>query len=108
MVSSNGVLCDIAITAGGVTTYELCACGIPSVMYTLADNQFQIARTVSEQNLIPWIGDVREDMDACMDRLVQVIEDMKDDVEKRKKISHTMQKIVDGEGCRRLVQIITD
>lgn len=101
-------LCDIAITAGGVTTYELCACGIPSVMYTLADNQFQIARTVSEQNLIPWIGDVREDMDACMDRLVQVIEDMKDDVEKRKKISHTMQKIVDGEGCRRLVQIITD
>lgn len=24
--------CDIAITAGGVTTYELCACGIPSIM----------------------------------------------------------------------------
>lgn len=95
--------CDIAVTAGGVTTYELCACGIPSIMYTLADNQLQIAQTVTEKNLIPWIGDVRENMDACMNKLVQELEDIKDDVGKRKRMSADMQKIVDGDGCRRLV-----
>ena len=30
---------DIAITAGGTTVYELCACGTPSVCYVMADNQ---------------------------------------------------------------------
>lgn len=96
--------CDIAVTAGGVTTYELCACGIPSVMYTLADNQLQIAQTVSEQDLIPWIGDVRQEMNTCMDKLVQELESIKDDVGKRKRISSEMKRLVDGEGCNRIVE----
>ena len=31
--------CDIAITAGGSTMYELCACGVPMITYAFADNQ---------------------------------------------------------------------
>lgn len=96
-------LCDVAITAGGVTTYELCACGIPSIMYTLADNQLQIADTVSRRNLIFYVGDVRRDMSSCMERLVSVLQELIDDSEKRGIISVGMQKLVDGKGCNRLV-----
>lgn len=95
--------CDVAITAGGVTTYELCACGIPSVMYTLADNQLQIAETFSRRNLIPWIGDVRNEMEKCMDHLMRCLKEMTFSMEKRLRQSQKMQKLVDGNGCKRLV-----
>lgn len=95
--------CDIAVTAGGVTTYELCACGIPSVMYTLADNQLGIARAVSDKGLIPWAGDVRENMDECMSSVVTHLRELMGDVEMRRNISRRMREMVDGRGCERLV-----
>lgn len=97
---------DIAITAGGVTTYELCACGIPSIMYTLADNQLQIAQMVSEKHLIPWAGDVRRDMENCMNYIILYLEEFLVSCEKRNKISRRMQETVDGNGCGRLVDRI--
>lgn len=99
--------CDIAITAGGVTTYELCACGVPSVMYTLADNQLQIAQTVFKKNLIPWVGDIRENMDNCLDLIVSYIEKLSD-VDRRREMSMKMQEIVDGKGGKRLVNSIVN
>lgn len=99
--------CDIAITAGGVTTYELCACGIPSIMYTLADNQLQIAQTVSESHLIPWVGDIRRNMENCLKLIVSYMGKLSD-VGKRREISVKMQEIVDGNGCKRLVNYIID
>ena len=95
--------CDIAVTAGGVTTYELCACGIPSIMYTLADNQLQIAQMASEKCFIPWIGDVRGDMENCMYNIILWLEELMADKEKRERMSSKMQEIVDGNGCERLV-----
>ena len=95
--------CDIAVTAGGVTTYELCACGIPSIMYTLADNQLQIAQMASEKCFIPWIGDVRGDMENCMYNIILWLEELMADKENRERMSSKMQEIVDGNGCERLV-----
>ena len=99
--------CDIAITAGGVTTYELCACGIPSIMYTLADNQLQIAQTVSERHLIPWVGDIRGNIENCLDLIVSYIEKLSD-FDRRREMSIKMQEIVDGNGCKRLVDNIVN
>lgn len=94
--------CDVAVTAGGVTTYELCACGIPSVMYTLADNQLQIAKTVSEREVIPWAGDVRYGMAECMEKIVRQIGEYISDIGLRRDKSQKMQELVDGQGCKRL------
>lgn len=99
-------LCDIAITAGGVTTYEICACGIPAIMYTLADNQLQIAKSVSKRKLIPWVGDVRTDMNMCMQRLVLCLDKLLKDVNLRRQISCRMQSLVDRNGCKKLVELL--
>ncbi|NLV76359.1 MAG: UDP-2,4-diacetamido-2,4,6-trideoxy-beta-L-altropyranose hydrolase, partial [Tissierellia bacterium] len=32
---------DLAISAGGNTLYELCACGIPTIAIIIADNQLK-------------------------------------------------------------------
>lgn len=96
--------CDIAITAGGVTTYELCASGIPSIMYTIADNQLEIAQTFSESGIIPWVGDVRKDINQCMTNIVQKIVALKSDVCLRKVTSQRMQQMVDGNGSKRIIE----
>jgi UDP-2,4-diacetamido-2,4,6-trideoxy-beta-L-altropyranose hydrolase len=101
-------LCDLAITAGGVTTYELLASGTPSVMYTLADNQIAIAKSVSKRGLIPWAGDMRDDTEGCLNNLILHMECLIPDMSKRKKISQCMKETVDGNGCRRLVQWLRD
>jgi UDP-2,4-diacetamido-2,4,6-trideoxy-beta-L-altropyranose hydrolase len=98
--------CDLAITAGGVTTYELCACGLPSIMYTLADNQIPIAKKVSDMGLIPYAGDVRNNMKQCVRSVIEYITDFYNDVSLRIKHSAYMQNVVDGKGCERLVDEI--
>lgn len=98
--------CDVAITAGGVTTYEVCACGLPAVIYTLADNQIGIAKKMSDMNLIPYAGDVQKGMEQCVNKLVNYVTDFYNDFDLRVKHSILMQEVVDGKGCERLVDLI--
>lgn len=100
--------CDIAVTAGGVTTYELLACGIPSVMYILADNQIMISKSVSKQNLIIYAGDIRDNISSVMKSIIDSLDMLILDYSKRKSISATMQSIVDGSGCERIAHLLIE
>lgn len=97
--------CDVAVTAGGSTVYELMACGTPAIVYTLADNQRDIAKTVSEMELIPWAGDVRKDINLCCCTIMNIIEEYIRNY-RRKQVSKRMQKLVDGYGGKRLVALL--
>lgn len=99
-------MCDIAVTAGGTTTYELCACGIPSIMYILADNQIEMAKTVSEQKLIPWVGDVRENLNECLKGINFYVDLYRKDYELRNSVSKKMQNLCDGQGCKRIAKTL--
>lgn len=98
--------CDAAITAGGSTTYELCACGIPSILYTLADNQLKLARAVSEMGIMPWAGDVREDMETCVENIISEIERLRENPKIYQNRSCDMMRLVDARGASRIVEQI--
>lgn len=95
--------CDFAISASGSTLYELCACGTPTVTYTLADNQLPAAESFSRKGLMLNAGDCRNNphfaysLNACMGALVT-------DPALRRTFSVRMQSLVDGEGARRLAR----
>ena len=95
--------CDFCITAGGSTVYELCACGTPSVLITIADNQLDLAHKVSEMKLIPWVGDARKDIYTCLDKILTEMEQFKN---RRywECTSKKMQELVDGQGARRIAE----
>lgn len=95
--------CDVCITAGGSTIYELCACGTPSVLFSLADNQLDCAKKVSEIELIPWVGDARTDIRMCLDNIVKEIKKY-NNLSYWETISCRMQKLVDGKGARRIAE----
>lgn len=95
---------DLAVTAGGTTTYELCACGTPSVCYILADNQIQNARTLAEKGFMLFGGDVREKDGFA--GIIQQFERLSKDMFLRKEMSEKMQQLVDGRGAERIAQAI--
>lgn len=97
--------CDIAISAAGSTLYELCACGTPTITYTLADNQLIAAKQFEEQGIMFSAGDCRVSVD-FIDRLKSHFLRLIDDDSKRNDFSNKMQKLIDGKGAGRLVNML--
>lgn len=94
--------CDIALSAGGTTLYELCACGIPSICFTFADNQIEGAKEFDRQGLMYYAGDVRIRMESCIDEIISKVELLNNDEAHRKQLSKKVMTVVDGMGANRI------
>ena len=95
---------DIAISAGGMTLYELCAIGTPAISFSFADNQLDNVRQFQEDGLIDYAGDAR--MDDIAGTINQYLTRYRNDFELRKEKSEKMQKVVDGKGAERIARAI--
>ncbi|OGT89705.1 MAG: UDP-2,4-diacetamido-2,4,6-trideoxy-beta-L-altropyranose hydrolase [Gammaproteobacteria bacterium RIFOXYA12_FULL_61_12] len=51
---------DVAVGAGGATSWERCCLGLPSLIVTLAENQITIAAELHERGLARWLGHATE------------------------------------------------
>lgn len=96
--------CDIAISAAGSTQYELCACGVPTISYVLADNQILGSQTFEKRGIIMNAGDCR-DNPFFFEELFRLLVDM-EDFKIREKYSKKMRMLVDGKGAARLADSI--
>lgn len=95
--------CDIAISAAGTTLYELCATGLPTITYTLADNQLLPAKAFDEQRVMICAGDCR-DNSSFIDDLKNAVRTLTNDQKLRSKCAQNMQDLVDGNGADRLAK----
>ena len=95
--------CDVAISAAGTTLYELCACGLPTVTYILADNQIFPAEAFERAGLMLCAGDVRGNVDFAEELFLQV-KRLIDDASLRRGMAEEMQNVVDGAGAKWLVK----
>lgn len=95
---------DIAISAGGTTLYELCACGTPTISYAFVNNQLDNVRQFEEDGLIDYAGDAR--IDDIAENVNQYLKKYKDDWQLREKKSEKMQEMVDGKGAMRLAEAL--
>lgn len=48
---------DLAIGAGGTTSWERCSLGLPTIVIGIAENQNNIIKAMDEENAIAYIGD---------------------------------------------------
>lgn len=94
---------DFAVAAGGTTLYELCALGIPTISYSIADNQLDNVKKFQEDGTIDYIGDARTDN--IVEGIVSYLEKYHENVEIRMEKSEKMQELVDGKGAERIVEI---
>lgn len=102
--------CDLAVSAAGTTLYELCALGIPTISFIIADNQLDCAGAFDRVNAIPCAGDLRSSADEVFQKIFHFIEDtaaLSDDSYSRRKIMYDrMTRLVDGNGAARIAHAL--
>lgn len=94
---------DLAVGAGGSTTWERLCLGLPSLVVTVADNQRPIAEELQRRGLIAWLGDqasVREQ--TVYDALKPLLEDGINEA-----WSARCRATIDGRGVTRVCAALT-
>ena len=97
---------DIAISAGGVTLYELCAVGTPTISYSFADNQIDNVVQFAKDGLIAYAGDMRESKVTA--EIFHILAESYTNKKERKRRSQKMQEKVDGKGAGRIADVLKE
>ena len=93
--------CDLAVSAGGTTLFELCAIGVPSLSFAFADNHLPGIRDFATADLIPTLGDVRTNPDFIL-HAAQTLSQLAADHSRRAEQSSRMRIAIDGAGANRI------
>lgn len=95
--------CEMAVSAGGTTLFELCACAAPTVCFSFADNQTEFAKQMGEHQIMLYAGDARYQKAIEQDICNKLLMFSEDDA-LREKYSRNMSQLVDGRGCERIAE----
>jgi len=93
--------CDLALSAGGTTLYELCAIGVPSLSFIIADNQLPCVQDFAAADLVPTLGDVRTN-DSFITDAANALCHLAQDHARRTDQSFRMRMAIDGAGADRI------
>lgn len=94
--------CDIAVTAGGTTIYELAAVGVPLLCFSYAENQEALTTYIGVHGIAGFLGAYHLEKDVVLKKLKGMFEDLCKDVELRKTYSRKEREMIDGKGAKRL------
>lgn len=97
---------DIAVTAGGSTMYELCACEVAMILFTFADNQLEGAKEFSKRAAAIYAGDVRDDEETIVFYILENIKKLSNNWEKRHEMISNAAANVNRNGVSNLVDEI--
>ena len=96
---------DIAVSAGGTTIMELCACGTPLIAYVCADNQIEGVKNVVKKTGAYYAGDATTNNMMIKD-LFSYIDILCKNADLRSRISKNEQEEVDGNGAERIAAVL--
>jgi UDP-2,4-diacetamido-2,4,6-trideoxy-beta-L-altropyranose hydrolase/UDP-4-amino-4,6-dideoxy-N-acetyl-beta-L-altrosamine N-acetyltransferase len=90
---------DLFIGAGGSTSWERLAMGLPSVVIAIADNQIEICESLVNQDLVKYYKGLfeTENFKALLNMAIY-------DKQWRKKVFSQGKEIIDGKGAYRVVK----
>ena len=94
---------DVAIAAAGIVSWEICALGLPAILFPVAANQQATAdhlRNLGAARVIPEI------LSCGAIELAEEISQLLGSFEDRKRISQAARQLVDGLGCERVVSAL--
>jgi spore coat polysaccharide biosynthesis predicted glycosyltransferase SpsG len=96
---------DVAVVAGGMTLYEACAVGVPSVALAVVPAQRRRIRSFAAQQAVIDAGDAfgsRQTVNAAAGAVVQLLERP----DRRSALASRARRLVDGRGASRVAERI--
>ena len=92
----------LAVSAGGTTLYELCACKVPTISFSFADNQEGFTEEMGEQGILFYAGDARKE-ESLIEIIYNKLADLWMDERLCGQFRENMGRLVDGKGVERIV-----
>ncbi len=94
---------DLALCAGGTTTWERFCLGLPSLVVTIANNQIPFTRDLHRDGLLRWLGN-SQDVDASIlsKELMQAVKD----TEWNRQEAELGMQLVDGKGAQCVASLL--
>jgi UDP-2,4-diacetamido-2,4,6-trideoxy-beta-L-altropyranose hydrolase len=93
------VRADLAIGAGGVTTWERMCLGLPAIVVSIAENQRPTNEALAAAGLIEYVGDTRS---AGAAQIHEALESLLDNRKRLTALSTRGRLLVDGRGASRV------
>lgn len=94
---------DLAVGAGGISTWERCCLGLPSITIAIAENQLEVSKAAAAAGALLYLGPPAGMSD---DELVASLKVMIGNASLRKSLSEAGSRLVDGRGCRRAANAV--
>ena len=99
------VRADLMLGAGGATNWERMCLGLTSVVISVAHNQDKINQELEKKGLIHFLGKAEHvTVDIIRSALKRILTSPLDNCAS----ARSMRKIVDGKGCKRVVETLLD
>jgi UDP-2,4-diacetamido-2,4,6-trideoxy-beta-L-altropyranose hydrolase len=95
---------DLAIGAGGATTWERCCMGLPTIVTSIAENQKTISKKLSDQGII---DSVEIDIVSDISRFTAKISELINSKSALLDLSEKSKAVTDGFGVNRVINKIT-
>ena len=100
--------CDLAVTAGGTTVYELCALGVPFVCFSYAENQEALAEYAGAREAGLYAGKYHQAPAETLENIGSMVRRAAADSELRQRMSRRARELVDGRGAGRLAEALLE
>ena len=98
--------CDLAITAGGTTIYELAAMGVPFICFSYAENQEALTEYIGRKNIAGFAGAYHREPSTALEKIKRQFIEYCERVELRNTCYENERALIDGLGARRLAENI--
>lgn len=95
---------DLMITAGGITIYEMAACGTPGILLCTAENQRDNVEGFCRDGLA--LGLMAQSTSEVLPRLWENLKKLQADAQGRRTYGKRLQQLVDGKGSERILHEI--
>lgn len=98
--------CDLAVSAGGSTLYELAAVGVPTICFACARNQEALVEYMGKSGTVCSAGAWHKDPAGTPKRMAEIFERLCESEDLRQQYYHRERRLVDGSGAYRLAEIL--
>lgn len=99
------VRADLMLGAGGATTWERMCLGLNAIVTSVAENQDYVNQELLNEGLIHFLGRAR---DVSVEAISSSLKHLIDSPFANERRASKIREMVDGQGCRRVVDILTD
>ncbi len=100
--------CDLALTAGGSTIYELSALGIPFICFSYTENQEALTAYIGEQKVAGFAGAWHKDAAETLNKMEKLFTEFVGSAELRRNCSTRERRMTDGGGSGRVAQALME